>query len=631
MQNKQVGLSRRLSLLSTGLALLIAFVLLIVHQYVVGRRLMLEELQVEAAIIGANSAAALAFNDFKAAQETVGALRLTPRITGGALYRADGTLLARAATAGGHAPGMGFNGGKNMLNLADLPPSTTYGPWGGILREEIRVEGTQVGTLALQVSFAALYWRLFEYALGVLAIAAVALGLAYRLTAGLRQRMAHAEGQLEQLALYDQVTGLPNRRLFERELRQAVVRVARERKGAALLFIDVDDFKKVNDSLGHAVGDEVLMMIGERLTAVLRSGDVVARLGGDEFGVLLYGIGDPENAARLARLMIEALGEPLPTAPTPSYVGLSIGVLLLDGDESDPAILLHRADLAMYVAKTHGKNSFRFFSAEIDARVRGELQLEAELREALLDGGRGLWVAYQPQLCAQSGRLVGVEALARWRRDEGAPVSPGEFIPVAEQSGLISELGEWVLGQVCRDLAHLRAAGIELPKVSVNVSPRQLLRGSSVVERICATLARFGEAAERFEFEVTESALMEEGGSAVLDAFHAAGFALSIDDFGTGYSSLGYLKRFQVSELKIDQSFVRDLPGDAEDAAIVTAVVQMSRALNLKVVAEGVETEAQAAFLRACGCHILQGYLLARPLPPAELAAYVRGRLALAG
>ncbi|MFZ3081797.1 putative bifunctional diguanylate cyclase/phosphodiesterase [Rhodoferax ferrireducens] len=622
-QEARIGRSNRLSLLSTGLALLIAFFLLMLHQYVIGHQQMLEELNTEAAIIGANSAAALIFNDPKAAQETLGAVRLTPRITGGALYRADD---ARLASAGDRDFPLKLprDDGTTSLKLSVEPTSTSYSLSGEFLRGDIDIEGGKVGTLLLHVSFSSLYWRMLEYALGVLGIAAVALTLAYRLTSGLRRRMMRAEEQLELMAFHDPVTGLPNRRLFERELRLAVAHAARESAGAALLFIDIDDFKKVNDSLGHAVGDKALLLIGQRLSGVLRSGDVVSRLGGDEFGVILYGIGDPDNAARVARLMIEAMTVPLPTEPTPSHIGLSIGVLLLPCDDCDPTVLLQRADRAMYVAKTHGKNGFRFYSEAIDARVRSDLALEAGLRQALQADGRGLWVAYQPQLCAQTRQLVGVEALVRWQREDGRQMSPAEFVPVAEQTGLIDELGDWVLKQVCRDLATLRASGVELPKVAVNVSPRQLLHGSALVERFCETISRFGETVTRFEFELTESALMDEDGSAVLDAFHAAGFSLSIDDFGTGYSSFGYLKRFRVSKLKIDQSFVRDLPGDCENAAIVMAVIQMARALSLKVVAEGVETQAQAEFLTTCGCDILQGYLLGRPKPPTELVAYVK-------
>lgn len=615
-EDVRIGRSGRLSLLSTGLALVIAFILLMVHQYVVGRAMMIEEFQTEAMIIGANSAAALVFNDPKAAQETINVVRLTPRVVGGALYRADGVRLAETSDGTWQVPD----------SLAGAPKATVYGLAGGYLRDDVRVEGTKVGTLLMRVSFQRLYWRLLEYAMGVVGIAGVALTLAYRLTGRLRRRMARAEEQMNQLAFYDQVTGLPNRRMFERELRQAVARVSRESGGAALLLIDVDDFKKVNDTFGHEMGDKVLRMIGTRMAGVLRPTDVVARIGGDEFGAILHGLTDTENAAKVARLMIDAAGEPFPTEPTPTHVGLSIGVAMLPADGTDPAALLRCADMAMYVAKRHGKNGFQFFSEHIDARVRGDLQLEAGLRQALKEGGRGLWVAYQPQLDALNRQLLGVEALLRWQRDDGQLVSPGEFIPVAEKSGLIVELGDWVLSQICRDLQLMRGAGLELLKVSVNVSPRQLLRGPGVVDNFCRTLLEYGEPVERFEFELTEGALMEEGGSVVLEAFRAAGFSLSIDDFGTGYSSLGYLKRFQVGALKIDQSFVHGLPSDGENAAIVSAVIQMARALNILVVAEGVETEAQAEFLCACGCHVLQGYLLGRPMPAAELVNYARQR-----
>jgi diguanylate cyclase (GGDEF)-like protein len=622
-QTDRIQSSNHLSLLSTGLALLIAFLLLMVHQYVIGRQQMLEELNTEAAIIAANSTAALVFKDHKTAQETLGAVRLTPRITGGALYQTDGELLA---TIGSWPfPTWLPPDSAAAIQKPLEAPASVASYWSGeVLREDVRLDGNQVGTLLLHVSFSSLYWRLLEYALGVLAIGAVALLLAYRLTAGLRLRMVHAEERLQLMAFYDQVSGLPNRSLFERELRQAVARAAREPRGAALLFIDVDDFKKVNDSLGHAVGDQVLMMIGKRLTAVLRAGDVVARLGGDEFAAILYGIGDPDNAAKVARQMIETIARPLPTTPNPSHLGSSIGVLLLPCDESDPTVLLQRADMAMYVAKTHGKNSYRFFSEAIDARVRKDLELELGLRQALENDDGGLWVAYQPQIHAQTHKLVGVEALLRWQRTAAQAVSPGEFIPVAERSGVIVELGDWVLKQVCRDLATLRNSGVELPRVSINVSPRQLLQGCGLVERICATLAEFDEDVGRFEFELTESALMDEDGSVMLNAFHAAGFSLSIDDFGTGYSSFGYLKRFCVEELKIDQSFVQGLPDDCENAAIVMAVIQMARALGLTVVAEGVETPQQAEFLRACGCDILQGYFLGRPMPQAQLLDFVQ-------
>lgn len=624
----RTGGSRRLTLLSTGLAVFIAFVLLMGHQFIVGRAQLLEEIRTEAAIIGANSAAALVFDDAKAAAEILGAIRLTPRIVGAALYRDSGTLLARDPGRAAAFPKVLPPGNSEQPGHAGADVLTTgLGMRGGVLRESIVHEGIVVGSLLLHLSFDSLYWRMLEYALGVLGITAVALALAYRFTAGLRQRMVKTEQRLEQLALYDQVTGLPNRRLFEQELRKAAARIGHEPKGAALLFIDVDDFKKVNDSFGHEVGDRVLAMIGDRLRETVRGADAVARLGGDEFGVILYAIDGADNAGKVARDMIAAIAEPIPTQPTPTHVGLSVGIVLLPDDGVDPVMLLRRADMAMYAAKTRGKNGFHFFSEELDGRIRRDLQLEAGLRKALAEGSEELWLAYQPQLCAKTGALRGVEALLRWQRSSGENIAPGEFIPVAESTGLINEVGEWVLRRVCQDLAAMRAAGLEISRVAVNVSPRQLLRGLRIVETFRATIIQYGEQAEHFEFELTESALMEDGGAVVLDAILAAGFSLAIDDFGTGYSSLGYLKRFRVSKLKIDQRFVRELPDNADDAAIVSAVIQMASALNIRVVAEGVETPAQSAFLVARDCDILQGYLHGRPMRPSELVSRFRAQL----
>ncbi|MDD2874360.1 MAG: bifunctional diguanylate cyclase/phosphodiesterase, partial [Azoarcus sp.] len=394
--------------------------------------------------------------------------------------------------------------------------------------------------------------------------------------------------------------------------------------------LDVDDFKKVNDSFGHEVGDQVLTMIGQRLMHTVRGDDVVARIGGDEFAVVLLDIGGPDNAATVARNLIAAIGAPFSTEPTPTHIGLSVGIAMMPADGDDPAALLRHADMAMYVAKAEGKNRFQFFTEAIDGKVRQDLRLESALRQALEHNGTGLWVAYQPKLCARTRQVIGVEALARWRMPDGQAVSPGEFIPVAEHTGLISAFGDWLLERICTDLGVLRAAGFELPTVAVNVSSHQLLQGAALVERFCDTIAAHGESVCRFEFELTESALTDARGASVLEAFRLAGFKLSIDDFGTGYSSLGYLKRFDVSTLKIDQGFVRDLPADQEDAAIVIAVIQMAHALGITVVAEGVETEAQADFLRANECDVFQGYLLGVPMSVIELSAYLRKQRTLA-
>lgn len=614
--------ARRLSILTTGLAVMITFVLLVAYQLVSARRQLMDELHTEASIIGANSTAALIFNDQKAPGEILASVRLTPRILGAALYHLDGTLFTFE-----NDPNGVFPQSIEVFNF-DSPKfvETNLGNFADLIREEVYQDETRVGTLLLHITYASLYWNLLQYSIGVILIGAIALFFAHRFTVGIRKKMALTENQLQQMALYDQITGLPNRTFFEFELGKVATRIKREEKCGALLFIDVDDFKKVNDLCGHHAGDQVLLMIAERLKQAVRAADIVARIGGDEFAVILADCGSPENAAKVADQMITAMAEPFPTEPISSHVGLSIGLTMFPNDSDDPETLLRWSDMAMYVAKSRGKNCYQFFSDEINNNVHSKLQLEAALREALTEPDGGLWVAYQPQVDARTRELVGVEALTRWRLPSGVFVSPAEFIPIAEKTGLIVELGVWLIKQICHDLAEMRDGGIEIPKVAVNVSPRELTRGAGIVEGICRTLAGFDEHISRFQFELTENALMDERGSEVLDAFRAAGFTLAIDDFGSGYSSLGYLKRFHVSTLKIDRQFVDLLPGDADDAAIVSAVIQMSRALGISVVAEGVETEAQADFLATHGCDILQGFLISRPIPPQELVAFIRNR-----
>ena len=604
--------SERLSILTTAIALLIAFVLLTVYQFVSGHQQLQEEIRTEAAIIGTNSSAALAFNDEKAAGEILGAIRLTPRILGGALYRPDGRLLAAENDSTTIFP--------RTLQSED---ESSAGLFSGKIRSKVLQEQALVGTLVLHFSYKSLYLRMLEYIISLLFVGAIALLLTNKFTSGLRKRMAQTEQRLERMALYDRVTGLPNRRFLEQELRKMLMLVKRGSNTAALLFIDIDDFKKVNDLCGHQAGDQVLLMISERLRGAVRAADFIARVGGDEFVVILYGIGNPENAAKVANEMISKIAEPFPTTPIPSHVGLSIGITMMPNDSDDPDILLKWSDMAMFVAKSQGKNRYQFFAEEINNRIHSGLQIEAGLRYALKHNGEGLWVAYQPQICAKTRKIVGIEALLRWTQENGVSISPGEFIPIAEKSGLIVELGIWLMQRICQDLAEMRKLGVEIPKVAVNVSPRELKRGDAIVKGICQTIEQYGEPRDRFQFELTENALMDENGSTVLDAFRSAGFSLAIDDFGSGYSSLGYLKRFQVSVLKIDRQFVQRLPDDIEDAAIVSAVIQMSNALGISVVAEGVETEEQSEFLLSHGCNTLQGFLISRPISPENLVAFV--------
>lgn len=612
--------TKRLSLVTTAVAVLITFLLLMTHQYVSGYQQLGEELGTQAAIIATNSAAALAFKDQKAASETLGAVRKTPRILGAALYDVDGKLFTALDEARAVFPATVDPKALDAPPLPRIDP----GPFAHLMREEVMLDDSRIGSLVLLVTHRPLYVNLLVYAIGLVLTGTVALFLAHRFTASLRKKMALTEGQLEQMALYDRVTGLPNRRFFEYELKKAITRIKREGKVAALLMIDVDDFKKVNDLCGHQTGDEVLMMIAGRLRKVIRGDDLLARVGGDEFAAILFMVNDPENANKLCDKMIEVIATPFPTQPIPSHVGLSIGVTLLPADSDDPETLLRWSDMAMYEAKSHGKNRAQFFSEEINRKIRANLQIEAGLRQALASPGGSLHVALQPQVCARTRRIVGAEALARWNLPDGSPVSPGDFIPVAEKSGLIIELGAWLIDRVCQDMAELRRNGVEIDKIAINVSPRELTRGNAIVERAWKTIQRFGEDIGKFQFEITENALMAETGAEVLDSFTQAGFSLAIDDFGTGYSSLGYLKRFQVSSLKIDQSFVHKLPDDRDDATIVAAVIQMAKALEISVVAEGVETEEQASFLSSLGCDILQGYLISKPLPVKAFADFVR-------
>ncbi|WP_153112014.1 putative bifunctional diguanylate cyclase/phosphodiesterase [Propionivibrio limicola] len=613
--------TKRLMLLTTTVAVLVTFILLMTYQYVSGLQQLEEELEAQAAILGTNSAAALAFNDQKAAYENLTAIRKTARILGAALYETDGNLFILIDD-----PESIFPDSINPLELDTPPrPRVDTGLFTRLLRVEVMQAGVRVGSLVLLATYRPLYTNLLIYAVGLVLIGLVALILSRRFTARLRKKMAITEGELEKMALYDRVTGLPNRRFFEYELKKAVNRIQREEENAALLMIDVDDFKKVNDLCGHATGDDVLQMIANRLKQTIRADDVLARIGGDEFAAILFRPGDPENVNAIAGKMIEVISRPFPTEPIPSHVGLSIGMTMMPNDSDDPTTLLRWSDMAMYEAKSQGKNRAQFFSAEINRKIRSDLQIEAGLREAIRTDApeTGLYLAYQPQVCARTRQIVGFEALMRWIPPGGEFVSPAEFIPVAEKSGLIVDIGAWVIRRACQDIAALRQQGINIPKMAINVSPREMTRGNALVENACKTLLHFGECAQRIEFEITENALMAENGADVLTAFRNAGFTLAIDDFGTGYSSLGYLRRFQVGALKIDQQFVHRLPDNSEDAAIVSAVIQMAKALGITVVAEGVETEAQAEFLTAHGCDILQGYLISRPLPLAELVTFI--------
>jgi diguanylate cyclase (GGDEF)-like protein/PAS domain S-box-containing protein len=423
-----------------------------------------------------------------------------------------------------------------------------------------------------------------------------------------------AQEQLDHLAHYDALTGLPNRLLFQDRLAQAVISATRRHRVVGVMFLDLDRFKTINDTLGHEVGDDILKAVAERLKRCLREGDSVARWGGDEYAIVLADMAHAEDAANVARRILDEFSQPVRSGRHELYATASIGITVYPTDDDRVEYLLKNADTAMYRAKESGRNTYQFYTADMNAKAVDRLDLETHLRRAQeRDEFR---LHYQPQIDLSTGRIVGVEALIRWSRPDRGMVPPVEFIPVAEETGLITSIGQWVLRAALAQAKTWRDAGLPLVRVSVNVSPRQF-RQPDFPASVARMLREAGLPPHSLEIEVTESLLIEHEPT-VLARFtelREFGVRFSIDDFGTGYSSLSYLKRFPIDTLKIDRSFVANLPADPDHSAIASAIVSLAHSLRLQVVAEGVETAAQAEFLRSLGCDFAQGYLYSRPLP----------------
>ena len=430
---------------------------------------------------------------------------------------------------------------------------------------------------------------------------------------------AQREEQIRFLALHDALTGLPNRVCARDRLGQALAHAHRAGGRVALLFLDLDNFKGINDGLGHNVGDALLKAVASRIRAGLRETDTLSRQGGDEFLIVLPDLGEGESVAQVAEDILKRLGEPFAIEGQELFTTLSIGVAVYPEDGEDFESLLKNADTAMYKAKEEGRNTYRFFAESMNQAAEERLLLRRWIRQGL---DMGLFALhYQPQVDLASGRIVGAEALLRLDHPEQGSVPPDRFIPVAEESGLIVPLGQWVLRAACRQAAAWRRAGAPDLTVAVNISAVQFRR-ADLVAQVEAALADAGLPPQGLELELTESVLMDNAAAALdsLGRLTSLGIRLAIDDFGTGYSSLAYLKRFRVDRLKIDRSFVRDVTSDPEDATIVEAVIQMARGLGLRTLAEGVEDAATRDFLVARGCDEVQGYLFGRPVPAAELA-----------
>ncbi|WP_426109638.1 bifunctional diguanylate cyclase/phosphodiesterase [Massilia sp. PWRC2] len=425
-----------------------------------------------------------------------------------------------------------------------------------------------------------------------------------------------SQDKLDHMAHHDPLTALPNRLLFHDRLEHALQRSACEHQQLAILFIDLDRFKNVNDTLGHQVGDALLKLVAGALAAQLRDGDTLARLGGDEFVVLLENV-DAMGAASVAAKLVAMFEQPFCVASYELFVTGSVGIGVYPGDAVDADLLIRNADVAMYQAKARGRNNYQFYAPSMSGEGVERLRLEALLRRAIEKNE--IFLNYQPQVDMASGRLTGVEALVRWQNPELGLVPPTRFIAVAEDTGFINPLGKWVLEQACRQMVRWEQAGLVVPKMAVNLSVRQFERGS-IVGMVADILRETGLAPQRLQLEVTESLIMNTADVlAFVNDLRALGVGLAIDDFGTGYSSLAYLQQLPVQTLKIDRSFIKDIANDSNDGAITIAIIQLAKSLNLSVIAEGVETEQQVAFLQRHGCRHAQGFYFARPGLPEEL------------
>jgi diguanylate cyclase (GGDEF)-like protein len=461
-------------------------------------------------------------------------------------------------------------------------------------------------------------WTILAAVLGGMAAVYLAMQLMlaryHRLLRDKERERAAQEERIRHQAYHDSLTGLPNRASFAEHLDEAMRRAKRAGWPLALLFLDLDNFKRVNDSLGHDAGDRLLRVAAERIRRAVREADMLFRMGGDEFTVLLEDVRGPEEAAMVSSRVLEAMAEPLQLQHHEISVTASIGIALYPRDDVLAERLLKSADTAMYRAKELGRNRYAFFAPEMNERVESQMLIEAALRRALKN--QEFVLHFQPRVSAASGRATGAEALLRWRHPEWGLVEPGRFIPLLEETGMVVPVGAWVLSEACRHAKAWQDAGLPPLRVSVNLSSRQF-RSETLFDSVTEALRASRLQPQLLELELTESLLVEnvEHAMGVMGKLKAIGTAISIDDFGTGYSSLGYLKRFPIDSLKIDKSFVRDIATSPKDAAIVKAISALARSLGIGLIAEGVEEVWQAEYLRAQQCTEMQGFLFSHPLP----------------
>ncbi|MDH3514358.1 MAG: EAL domain-containing protein [Gammaproteobacteria bacterium] len=659
-----------INLVTMGAVMLIVIAALLGNGFFSGRTAMLEDMRAQASMIAANSTAAVVFNDPHAATEILSALRASTAVKQATLFTSDRMPFAwyhRNAEGAGPATFPPKNENGHDFDVAYLDIS-----------QKVVLDNRQVGMLSLRADMSPLYQRLLWYGLTVCLMALVALTAGYMLLNRLQRaitmpiarlveitrrisdrrdysirtpvestdeigglarsfnemltqiqtrdiELAHelterkrAEVQLDRLAKYDLVTGLPNRYFFNERLLQALSKSKKSGESVALMFLDLDNFKNVNDTLGHHIGDIMLHNVALRLQSVLHPGDVMCRVGGDEFAVILENLATPSAAALVAEKCVQAFTDPIHFDDNEIYVSVSVGISVSPQDTSDSHELLKNADTAMYYAKAKGKNTYQIFLPEMKGKALERLTMETSLRRALERQEFELY--YQPLIVLPEYRIGGVEALIRWNHPDLGMIYPAEFISIAEEMSLIVPIGEWVLRNACLQAKTWQESGFAPIRIAVNLSGRQF-KEENIVETVLGILRETGMSPGFLELELTESTLMTDDTVTIakLNALRDAGIHLSIDDFGTGYSSMNSLKSFPISTLKIDRSFIRDLPQDNDAAAITQAIVAMALNLKLGITAEGVETREQAQLLEKIGCQRCQGYYFYRPMPASDI------------
>lgn len=662
------------NLVTSGAVILLSTVLLLAIQLYFFITALVSQTQAEANLASENMSAAIAFDDKLAASEILGAFRVVTGISHAAVFDRHDRLFAdykREANTVDDASNV-LEGGKAYS------PSLMH----VVVRKQFDLQGEKLGTIVIQSDLADVYEQLTLYLLiivpvmgGVLFLANLVLSrlqkhitepIASLATVSTRisdlgdysmrartsrlsdigalstafnsmlERIQHREAELkseiaerkrveeklDRLAHFDNVTELNNRHFFNERLHAIVSRSEQSRERTGLMFIDLDNFKAVNDTLGHDTGDELLRLVSKRLSDTLRFGDVICRIGGDEFAIILENIPQASVASMVAEKCLASLAMPISTNGNEIYISASIGISIYPDDARDMHELLKYADTAMYYAKNGGKNAFRLFLPSMQGEAQKRFSMDTNLRRALeRDEFR---LHYQTQIDLGTSRIIGVEALIRWAHPDLGMISPAEFIPIAEETGLIVPIGEWVLREACNQMKQWHDEGMVHLRIAVNLSSRQL-KEDNFVETVLKIVEETGINPKLLELELTESMLMDVESSVIdkLYALRSAGISLAIDDFGTGYSSMSYLKTFPINCIKIDRSFVSDLPQNLEDAAITKAIIAMAKALKMQVIAEGIENLEQGHFLRDNGCDMSQGYYYSKPAP----AEHIRSML----